>query len=108
MASRFALGLAGITAAMVFLNSGDFFFHRIFTSMPVDFRNIPRFVAFVTQERPAFLAADGEERRSLMREALAKVPDSNLDPETLDRIGDATLDIFPWDVAIVERFGLRW
>jgi hypothetical protein len=108
LASRFALGLAFVTAAMVFLNSGDFFFHRIFTSMPVDFRNISRFVTFVTQERPAFLAADPEERRSLMRDALAKVPDSNLASDTLDRIGSGTLDIFPWDVAIAERFGLRW
>jgi|GEM_PF-3094653 len=108
MASRFALGLAGVTAAMVFLNSSDFFFHRIFTSMPVDFRNIPRFVKFVTQDRPVFLAADEQERRALMRDALSKVPDSNLGPETLDRIGTGTIDIFPWDVAIAERFGLRW
>ena len=108
MASRFALGLTGVTAAMVFLNSSDFFFHRIFTSMSVDFRNIPRFVAFVTQERPAFLAADAEERRALMRDALEKVPNSNLRQDTLDRIGAGTLDIFPWDIAIAERFGLRW
>ena len=107
-AATVSVCLALVSFSMTFLNGNDFFFHRILTSVSVGPGNLVRFFDFLVRERPEILRLGHAERRAWLADALSRVPDSDLAPATLEQLGDRSVDVFPWEIALLERHGLRW